>query len=337
MSIGLTGKDDGTTPPTGDNGIGVLGTSSAGAGVVGTSQSNDGVHGTSETFTGVQGTSFSGTGVFGSSNTGTGVMGTSQGDKAAVVGGASRAAGVHGESVTGPGVKGSNSSNAIGLLAGQDPIFGQHAGVYGESDQQGVMGIGTVAGSTGIYGSTKNGDGFGLRGETTSGIAIQGKSFGNGLAGRFEGNVEVTGDITLSGADCAENFRTFAAGVIEPGTVMVIRGDGLVEPCSREMDAAVAGVVSGAGGHKAAIVLDRDAGTEAVPLALFGKVYVKADASSAPISAGDLLVTSSTPGHAMRLPQDWAERRPTSGLVLGKALASLVGGRGLIPTLVILC
>jgi hypothetical protein len=156
------------------------------------------------------------------------------------------------------------------------------------------------------------------------------------LAGSFVGDVEVTGDLLLSGADCAEKFRVAAPTVAEPGTVMVIDNDGLLRPCSREMDPTVAGVVSGAGGLKAAIVLDHQAGTETAPIALTGKVFVKVDADIAAISAGDLLVTSSTLGHAMRFSPNLRDRGATSGLVLGKALSSLRAGRGLIPMLVIL-
>jgi len=276
--------------------------------------------------------------IAGFSDTKAGVMGNCDG----------QGHGVEGFSHSGIGVFGSRfTTDASGFLGGQDPVLEQLAGVYGESSQQGVVGAGTVAGSTGVYGTTKTGDGFGVRGETTSGTAIHGKCFGQtGLAGRFEGDVSVTGsfigdvsvtgDLLLSGADCAEKFRVAPTTVAEPGTVMVIHNDGLLQPCSREMDPTVAGVVSGAAGFKTAIVLDYQAGAETVPIALTGKVFVKVDADVAPISAGDLLVTSSTLGHAMRLPQNLRDRGATSGLVLGKALSSLCAGRGVIPMLVTL-
>jgi hypothetical protein len=319
-----------------NGGIGVSGASNSDTGVFGSSQTGRGVHGNCDPGPGVLGTSKTGAGVSGGSDSLQGVSGFSISDTG-VFGSSQTGRGVHGNCDPGPGVLGtSKNNNAFGILAGQDAHFQQHTGVYGESDQQGVFGAGTVAGSTGVYGTTKTGDGFGVRGETTSGTAIQGKTFGSGLAGRFEGNVEVTGDLLLSGADCAEKFRVAAASVAEPGTVMVIQNDGLLQPCSREMDPTVAGVVSGAGSFKAAIVLDYEAGAETVPIALTGKVFVKVDADIASISAGDLLVTSSTLGHAMRLPQNLRDRGATSGLVLGKALSSLCAGRGVIPMLVTL-
>ncbi len=44
---------------------------------------------------------------------------------------------------------------------------------------------------------------------------------------------------------------------------------------------------------------------------------------------GDLLTTSTTPGHAMKATDD------VPGTVLGKAMRSLSSGRGLIPVVVI--
>jgi hypothetical protein len=63
-----------------------------------------------------------------------------------------------------------------------------------------------------------------------------------------------------------------------------------------------------------------------------GKVYCKVDADFAPIATGDLLTTSSTPGHAMKA----TDRAKAFGAVIGKALAPLHAGRDLIPILVAL-
>ncbi len=67
-------------------------------------------------------------------------------------------------------------------------------------------------------------------------------------------------------------------------------------------------------------------------VALTGRVYVWADASSGPIAAGDLLTTSSVPGHAMKV-TDFG-RAP--GAILGKAMTGLSKGRGLVLVLVTL-
>ena len=65
-------------------------------------------------------------------------------------------------------------------------------------------------------------------------------------------------------------------------------------------------------------------------VALSGRVYCLADASAAPIEPGDLLTTSDTPGHAMKVTQ--YGRAP--GAVLGKAMSPLAKGRGMILVLV---
>jgi len=63
-----------------------------------------------------------------------------------------------------------------------------------------------------------------------------------------------------------------------------------------------------------------------------GKVYCKVDASDVAVAIGDLLTTSSTPGHAMKA----ADQRRAFGAVIGKALQPCIGVRGLIPILVTL-
>ena len=69
-----------------------------------------------------------------------------------------------------------------------------------------------------------------------------------------------------------------------------------------------------------------------VPLAVVGIVPCKVSAENGPIEAGDLLVTSSTPGHAMK----GTDRSKMLGAVVGKALQPLLGGEGTIQVLVTL-
>jgi hypothetical protein len=68
-----------------------------------------------------------------------------------------------------------------------------------------------------------------------------------------------------------------------------------------------------------------------IPLAVVGVVPVKVSAENGPIHPGDLLVASSTPGHAMK-----AGPNPPQGTVIGKALAGLSTGTGVIQMLVTL-
>jgi hypothetical protein len=144
--------------------------------------------------------------------------------------------------------------------------------------------------------------------------------------------ITADGDIRLLGADCAEFFETEDPEAVEPGTVLVIGDNGSLRACDVEYDKRVAGIVSGAGSKRPAIVLDQETAEVGVPVALTGKVHCKADAGSSPIDVGDLLTTSDTSGHAMKADDPGRYL----GSVLGKALAPLQEGRGLIPVLVAL-
>jgi len=147
------------------------------------------------------------------------------------------------------------------------------------------------------------------------------------------GNILATGDVRLSGADCAEEFDVEGWEVLEAGTVMVIGEGEKLRQCAVAYDTKVAGVLSGAGDCRPGIVLGRrPLQVDRMPLALTGKVYCKVDAGYGPIKAGDLLTTSPTPGHAMRA----SDPGKSAGAILGKALRPLGGDRGLIPILVAL-
>ena len=140
-----------------------------------------------------------------------------------------------------------------------------------------------------------------------------------------------SGDIILEASDCAEEFDVAPSEVQEPGTVMVLGDEGELRQSGRAYDKRVAGVVSGAGRYKPGIVLGRTTSQKVrVPLALAGKAYCKADARYSPIDIGDLLTTSETPGHAMKV----EDPLQAFGAVIGKALGPMGAGQGLIPILV---
>jgi hypothetical protein len=141
------------------------------------------------------------------------------------------------------------------------------------------------------------------------------------------------GDIILRNGDLAEDFDVVEGTSAEAGTVMVFGTRGCVEACASALDRRVAGIVAGAGSYRPGIILDRqDSSGNRRPLALMGKVYCKVDALYGAIRCGDLLTTSPTSGHAMRVPDDAIP----IGAVIGKAMDELENGRGLIPMLVTL-
>lgn len=142
-----------------------------------------------------------------------------------------------------------------------------------------------------------------------------------------------TGDGVFQGADCAEDFEIALDVEAIPGTVMVLGTDGKLRPSTEPYDKRVAGIIAGAGDLRPGIILGRrsDAANR-VPIALLGRTYCRVDATHAPISIGDLLTTSSTPGLAMKATDSGA----AFGAIVGKAIQSLSAGTGLIPILVTL-
>ncbi|MET9423356.1 hypothetical protein ABZY06_21935, partial [Streptomyces sp. NPDC006540] len=275
-----------------------------------------------------------GAGVFGLtvSPDAAGVFGSNNGSSGVGVQGSGPTAGVSGFSESGNGVRAfSNHGDAIAGFANESSrngIFGRNSATNAAPSGHdapignGVFGFTDVPNASGVVGAVAatNTDGAGV-----CGIGP--------IAGRFFGDVIVTGDVQLTGADLAEHFETAGTATVEPGTVMVIDGVDQVRVSDTPYDQRVAGVVSGAGEYQPGVVLDHQGAVGSrQPLALVGKVNCKVDASFGPVQTGDLLTTSLTPGHAMRA--DDAAR--SYGAVLGKAMAPLTEGTGLLPVLVTL-
>jgi hypothetical protein len=143
--------------------------------------------------------------------------------------------------------------------------------------------------------------------------------------------------IQISAADFSEKFEVRETkGRGEPGMVVAIDpgNPGQLVLSTTAYNRRVAGVLSGAGGIKPGMLMGQPGtladGDQAV--ALSGRVYVWADASNGPIVPGDLLTTSSKPGHAMKV----TDYRKAQGATIGKAMTELREGRGLVLTLVTL-
>ena len=296
------------------NGYGVHGISEVGRGVVASSDTNYGLRAHSRTLAGARCSSDDGTGIEGEARrAGTGVRGSSQTGNG-VHGTSVSAFGVLGESTSGRGVEGRSDTN-YGLRAHSRTL----AGARCSSDD-----------GTGIEGEARRA-GTGVRGSSTNGIGVHG--IGGRLAGFFEGDIEVTGDVRLVNSDCAEDFDIFGTHKVEPGTVMVLGHEGALSESQKAYDKRVAGVISGAGHYKPGIVLDKQQTADnRQPIALMGKVFCKVDAQFGAIEVGDLLTTSPTPGHAMKT----IDPLKAFGAVIGKALRPLKEGQGLIPILIAL-
>jgi hypothetical protein len=309
------------TPPA----IGVYGASSAGFGVYGISATSIGIKGESQNGIGIYGLSVkAGIGIQGESQDADAVNGLSHSNQHA-------------------GVSANNDAGGYGLWANSPNgtgIYGHSTaaiGVQGESqDADAVNGLSHSNQHAGVSANNDAG-GYGLWANSPSGTGIWAKGT---PAGYFDGDVQVTGTITVgtdiifsNAADFAEDFDLKSFSTAEPGTVMVLGEHGGIEPSQSEYDRKVAGVISGAGDYKPGLILDRrPTGDERGTLALVGKVFCKVDAAYGGIRPGDMLTTSPTPGYAMRA-DDPAR---AFGSVIGKALGRCESGRGLVPILIAL-
>lgn len=148
------------------------------------------------------------------------------------------------------------------------------------------------------------------------------------------GDVSVDGNIAAKYQDVAEWVET-TGPTLEPGTVVIVdpvRSNQVVAS-ARAYDTRVAGAVS----RQPGLILGERSESAAM-VAQSGRVRIKVDARYGAIRIGDLLVTSPTPGHAMRskpLRLDGQSlHRP--GTMLGKALEALPAGKGEILVLLTL-
>ncbi len=141
-----------------------------------------------------------------------------------------------------------------------------------------------------------------------------------------------TAVVQITGADVAERFPTTED--LQPGMVVTMDAArlGHIRLARTPYSKLVAGIVSGANDLSAGAVLGNLPGHEdAPPIALAGRVYCWCDAdANGPIEPGDMLTTSSTPGHAMCA----SDSARAFGSVIGKAMGHLDSGQGLVLVLV---
>lgn len=282
-----------------------------------TAATNHGVYGTGEDF-GVYGVSV----VSGDDNAG--VYGRSQAGNGTGVKGEGHF-GVRGETATanGVGVYGLSTATSGGTTGGWfdgGSTAGVNVGVYAVGDDYGV------------WGETYQVGGAALRGRATNGgeLIVLANAGGTAFRVTNAGNVQADGTYATPAADLAE--RVDSIETLTPGDVVEIDPDASARfRLSRSARSSlVAGVISTLPG---VLLNDKTLGDDPndarAPLALAGQVPVKVTAENGAIRPGDLLVASSTPGHAMR-----ADANPAAGTVIGKALERFDNGTGTIRMLV---
>jgi hypothetical protein len=216
-------------------------------------------------------------------------------------------------------------------VVGGNQVMGNNSVIYFRDS------AGLLTNSMFIVGDSSNRLNIGAGNATRLTIASSG-NIGIGTASpaaRFHvaGDAQVDGNIAAKYQDVAEWVKTPTA--LRPGTVVIIdpHNQNRVVQADEAYDVRVAGVVSDRPG-----ILLGEAGGDKVKVAQSGRVKVKVDATFGPVAAGDLLVTSPTPGYAMRSkPIEVGQaviHRP--GTLLGKALEPLSEGKGEILVLLTL-
>ncbi|HPC83693.1 MAG TPA: hypothetical protein P5234_09795 [Thermoanaerobaculaceae bacterium] len=339
--IGVQGSSTATT----GEGIGVFGTSAAaqGAGVKGSASGSQGI--------GVVG---GGSGIGGFFDGGRGVVAIGSGAGLTRV--AIEAQNTHSSGVALFAHQSSNDATIVGVNSGSGPIVKLFSGSGGGTVRTRIEASGTInSGSSGDLINLRAGNAE--TGTTRLLITNTGEPnfYGTGNLMRLHaanagdnlrmlvtntGNLLVDGGFFSGGVDVAEAFEVEGElSEYEPGDVLVIseRSDARAEKSSAPTSTRVAGVYA----TKPGLILSRRGTAEdlssSVPMGVLGVIPTKVTAEGGPIRRGDLLVTSSTPGHAMKATAAVIEGvalLPT-GAVLGKALQPFDGpGSGLIEVLV---
>jgi hypothetical protein len=244
----------------------------------------------------------------------------------------------------GPLVLVRNTSGSDGLRA---ESTGAGHGVSGAS----VSHTGTEGASEsgiGVHGLSSRGPG--VRGESNTGTGIVAMTIqGPNVIEAFRINQRVfavtqTGAVLADGpyggpADFAEMLPTVPGATCEPGDLLAINPDGLLERAASPGACNLAGVYSTRPGFLGDMRLSSpDASAAAdtrswVPVALIGVVPVRATADAGPIRPGDLLTSSSVPGRAMRADPAAGSASGRAPSVIGKAMQPLPSGLGTINVL----
>ena len=355
-AFGILGKISSLTPGvssaairgmnsgTGADGYGIWGShDGSGSGVYGSSVNGSGLNGFSTNGYGVYANSTSGTGIFATSNDGTpagfDISNVNSFSDAVFTSNSGYGNGVTSIATLGNGVLGiGNDPAGTGLLginnAGGEAVLGftisdYASGVVGRND-------GTYAGVRGF--NTAN-NGIGVLAIANSNGAINGTALVAAVEGANAGNTAVfkandvnvaridytgkgffNGGTQMGGADVAEFFDVEDNSTeYEPGDVLIIsqESDRKVEKSSSAYSTLVVGVYA----TKPGVLLteknaEQDSLGKMVPLGVIGVIPTKVCIEGGAILRGDLLVTSSTEGVAMKADP----KKVQIGQVLGKAL-----------------
>ncbi|WP_338684324.1 hypothetical protein [Haloferula helveola] len=218
---------------------------------------------------------------------------------------------------------GGGSVNTVQIEGGTND-FGDSGGQIRLRDEQGHTTIDLDAASTngGSHVKLRN-----HAGQTTIEFDAQ-DGDGNGIIRTQV--LEITG-----GSDLTEQFN-INPNALEPEPGMLVSIDptnpGELVVSTKAYDRTAAGVISGAGGVKPGMLMGQKGSIADGdhPVALTGRVYCYVDTEFGQIEPGDLITTSPTPGHGMKV----TDHSQAQGAIVGKAMTELKEGRGLVLVLV---
>jgi hypothetical protein len=291
------------------------------------------------------------------SPSGTAVAGLAGASTGPAVGGFFRTASSTGTALVGAAT--ATTGSAIGIFGetsspGSDAILGSQLATTGsgagvaadtasETGGAGVIGRATAAsgGASAFFGDTNSPSGIVALFRAHAGGDIVVGQFGpDGTAANVfrvdsTGKGFFDGGTQTGGADFAESVAIAKEPTqLQPGDLLIVDAGGKrqLRLSGEPYSTLVAGIYSTKPGVLATAHKMGEVAANEIPLAIVGIVPCKVSAENGPIQPGDLLVTSATPGHAMR----GTDRARMLGAVVGKALEPLTDGRGVIQVLVTL-
>lgn len=261
---------------------------------------------------------------------------------------------------TGAAVRAESSHAGLSAQGANFAVRGQNSGGANGTGYGGYFesttGVG-VFGSTAAVPSTTNPLPAGVYGLSENGAGVYGEAGGPfAWAGYFDGNVRVDGSLVISDSLFANDKAGYLFDIAlndgeEPlarGDVVVVKGvtDAvmgdipvpLVHKAESEASTGVIGVVD-------KMYVEDEAGRrrmeeraaaagEYVSIVTVGAFSaINVDATYGAIAPGDLLVSSPTPGHAMKAGATDSEG-PHTGAIIGKALSALEDGTGAVAVMV---
>jgi hypothetical protein len=299
------------------------------------------------------------TGVLGlaASPAGTAVAGLASATTGTAIGGFFRTASSTGTALLGVatattgtalGIYGQTSSpGSEAILGSQLATSGDGAGVAGDtaSEAGGAGLVGRATATTGsaqaVFADTNSPNGIvALFRAHTGGDLVTGQ-FGPDTAAVNVFRIDSTGKgffdggTQTGGADFAESVSVAKeVAAHEPGDLLIVDTTGRrqLKLSAEPYSTLVAGIYSTKPGVLATTHKMNETAFNEIPLAIVGIVPCKVSAENGPIQPGDLLVTSATPGRAMK----GTDRSRMLGAVVGKALEPLSDGKGVIQVLVTL-